>query len=192
MAGDQRLRHQDQAPDLRLRGAEPAAAAAVRCPGEKEPVGGPLRSLRRVESLRARAWRLDHLPVAVPGPGADALRRAGLGSCPPEPGRDGPAGHRGGHRRRGRRAADPRLPGSRARLRAGEQTRPAGRRPHSRGHPAARGSRPCGGIPAAGSHRSRGSRKPQTPVASSWRKLSRCRCSTRSTIPTRGGDNRGW
>ena len=82
--------------------------------------------------------RLDHLPVAVPGPGADAVRRAGLGPRPPQPGREGPDGHRGRDRRRGRRAADPRLPGPGAGSGPVEQAGPAGRRPHPRGHPARR------------------------------------------------------
>ena len=51
LAGDQLLRHQDQPPHLRRRGAEPATAAALRGDAARGPVGGPLRPLRRHPDL---------------------------------------------------------------------------------------------------------------------------------------------
>jgi hypothetical protein len=45
LAGGQRLRQQAEPAQLRQRGAEPTAAAAVRGLGEEAPVGGPPRSL---------------------------------------------------------------------------------------------------------------------------------------------------
>ena len=67
MAGRQRLRHQDQSPDLRRCGAEPDQAAEIRRHGPEGTVGGPPRPLRRVAGVRPRARRLDHLPVELPG-----------------------------------------------------------------------------------------------------------------------------
>ena len=107
LAGGQRLRHQAGPAQLRQRGPEPAAAAAVRRPGEEEPLGSPPRPLRHLPDPRPRPGRVDHRVLEAPGTGTHAVRRARLGPRPPQP---RPRGHRGADRRRGRGAAAPREP----------------------------------------------------------------------------------
>ena len=51
LAGRERLRHQDQPPDLRRCGAEPDQAAEIRRRRPQGTVGGPPRPLRRVQGL---------------------------------------------------------------------------------------------------------------------------------------------
>ena len=67
---------------LRQRGAEPAAAAAVRRPGEEEPVRDPPRPLRRLPDPRPRPGRVDHRVLEAPGPGAASRSASSPGTTP--------------------------------------------------------------------------------------------------------------
>ena len=75
---------QGEPPDLRRPGAQPVPPAAVRRQRAQEPVGGPLRPLRRVPDLGPRPLerRLDHRVLDPAAPGRRPVRRAGLGPRP--------------------------------------------------------------------------------------------------------------
>ena len=115
-------------PDLRRRGAEPDPAAEIGRRRPERTLGGPPRSLRRVQGVRPRARRLDHLPVEVPGEGPRPVRGARLGPRVGTAGRAGPRRcQRAGTRPGRRRPAAPRLPRP-ARRRRGGGAAPPGRR----------------------------------------------------------------
>ena len=80
LAGGQRLRHQDQPPDLRRRGAEPAAACSPRGSGDRKDLWEIHHDPYDVSRIfvRGPARRLDHRVLEAPGPG----RRSRSGSWP--------------------------------------------------------------------------------------------------------------
>ena len=148
LARRQRLRDQGEPADLRRPRAQPVPPAALRRQGAQQPVGGPLRPLRRDPGLGPRPLerRLGHRVLDPAAPGRGPVRRDGLGPRPQPPARR----DRGGARRRGRRPAPPGQPGTGRRqpgTRHAQADGPPGppcRRPHE-GRPAAPrlpGSRP--------------------------------------------------
>src|SRR5664279_4414190 len=75
VAADQRLRHPDRLPHLRLPGAWGLPVAALRGERAARVMGGAPRPLRRHESVRPHPRRMGHGTVDAPADGVRAVRR---------------------------------------------------------------------------------------------------------------------
>jgi hypothetical protein len=122
---------EDRQPHLRLQGAHPLPAPALRGQREERELGSPLRPSRhyaRVGSRPPRRRRMDPGAVDAPADGPGALRRAGVGTRPEDarPPRRGPC-HRG--RDRPGRRGPARQGGAGAGERPGRTAGPEGGRP---------------------------------------------------------------